>query len=124
MRNFQKLVAIFALSGMCLAAPTPSDNEAAAKKSTKHHAVKAVKKDETAEKLRQLKEMIDQQQAAMQQMQQQLQETQQQLRQTQQQLSQTQQTAQQADAKVATVETNSNLQVQKVQADLSDVKTR
>ena len=56
-------------------------------------------------------------------MQQQLQETQQQLRQTQQQLSQTQQTAQQADAKVATVETNSNLQVQKVQADLSDVKT-
>jgi len=58
----------------------------------------------------------------MQQMQQQLQETQQQLKQTQQQLSQTQQTAQQADAKVATVETNSNLQVQKVQADLSDVK--
>ena len=43
MRNFQKLVAIFALSGMCLAAPTPSDSEAAAKKSTKHHAVKAVK---------------------------------------------------------------------------------
>jgi hypothetical protein len=107
---------------MCLAAPTPSDNEAAAKKSTKHHAVKAAKKDETAEKLRQLKDMIDQQQAAMQQMQQQLQETQQQLKQTQQQLSQTQQTAQQADAKVATVETNSNLQVQKVQADLSDVK--
>jgi len=67
--------------------------------------------------------MIDQQQAAMQQMQQQLQETQQQLKQTQQQLSQTQQTAQQADAKVATVETNSNLQVQKVQSDLSDVKT-
>jgi len=122
MRNFQKLVAILALSGMCLAAPTPSDNEAAAKKSTKHHAVKAAKKDETAEKLRQLKDMIDQQQAAMQQMQQQLQETQQQLKQTQQQLSQTQQTAQQADAKVATVETNSNLQVQKVQADLSDVK--
>ena len=111
---------------MCLASPTPSDNEAAAKKSTKHHAakaVKAVKKDETAEKLRQMKEMMDQQQAAMQQMQQQLQETQQQLRQTQQQLSQTQQTAQQADAKVAAVETNSNLQVQKVQADLSDVKT-
>ena len=123
MRNFEKLVAVLALSGMCLAAPTPSDSEAAAKKSTKHHAAKAVKKDETDEKLRQLKEMIDQQQAVMQEMQQQLRQTQQQLQQTQQQLTQTQQAAQQADAKVATVETNSNLQVQKVQADLSDVKT-
>src|SRR6266568_794350 len=119
MRNFQKVVAVIALSAMCLAAPAPSDGPAA----KKHHAAKAVKKDETAEKLRQLKEMVDQQQAAMQQMQQQLQQTQQQLQQTQQQLTQTQQTAQQADAKIATVESNSNLQVQKVSSDLSDVKT-
>ncbi|HVJ06054.1 MAG TPA: hypothetical protein VM578_10315 [Candidatus Saccharimonadales bacterium] len=122
MRNFQKVVAVIALSAMCMAAPAPSDGQPAAKKSAKH-AAKAVKKDETAEKLRQLKEMVDQQQAAMQQMQQQLQQTQQQLQQTQQQLTQTQQTAQQADAKIATVESNSNLQVQKVGSDLSDVKT-
>jgi DNA-binding protein YbaB len=123
MRNFQKAVAVIALSGLCLAAPAPSDSDTAAKKSTKHHAARPVKKDETAEKLRNLKETVDQQQATMQQMQQQLQQTQQQLQQTQQQLVQTQQTAQAADAKVATVETNSNMQVQKVQADLSDVKT-
>jgi hypothetical protein len=122
MRNFQKLVAVLALSGMCLAAPVPSDGQPAAKKSTKHHAAKAaqpVVKDDTADKLRQLKETVDQQQAAMQQMQQQLQQTQQQLQKTQQQLSQTQAAA---DARVATVETNTNVQVQKVQADVSDMK--
>jgi DNA-binding protein YbaB len=122
MRNFQKLVAVLALSGMCLAAPVPSDGEPAAKKSTKHHAAKAaqpVMKDDTADKLRQLKETVDQQQAAMQQMQQQLQQTQQQLQKTQQQLSQTQAAA---DAKVAAIEANTNMQVQKVQADVSDVK--
>jgi DNA-binding protein YbaB len=123
MRNFHKLVAVIALSGMCLAAAAPSDTEPAAKKSTKKHAAKVVKKDETAEKLRELKEIVEQQQAALQQVQQQLQQTQQQLQQTQSQLGQTQQTAQQAEAKATTVETNSNLQVQKVQADLSDVKT-
>lgn len=120
MRNFRVVVALIALAGMCMAAATPSDGEHAAKKSTKHHAVS---KDETAEKLRQLKEVVDQQQAALQRIQQQLQQTQEQLQQTQQQLTQTQQTAQQADTKVATVETNTNLQVQKVQADLTDVKT-
>jgi hypothetical protein len=123
MKNFQKVVALITLSGMCMAAPAPSGGDTASKKSTKHHAAKPVKRDETAEKIRQLKEQMDQQQAATQQLQQQLQQTQQQLQQTQQQLAQTQQTAQQADAKIATVETNSNLQVQKVQADLSDVKT-
>jgi len=122
MRNFQKVVAVIALSGMCFAAPAPSDSDTAAKKSAKHHAAKPVKKDETAEQ-QDLKQTVDQQQAALQQVQQQLQQTQQQLQQTQTQLVQTQQTAQAADAKVATVENNSNLQVQKVQADLSDVKT-
>jgi hypothetical protein len=123
MRNFQIAVALMALSGMCVAAAVPSDGEPAARKSAKHHAAKPVKQDDTAAKLRQLKEVVDQQQAALQQVQQQLQETQQRLKQTEQRLSQTQETAQQADAKVATVETNTNLQVQKVQADLSDVKT-
>jgi DNA-binding protein YbaB len=125
MRNFQKVVALIALSGMCMAAPAPSDGDPSAKKSTRHrhHAVKPVKRDEQAEKLRALKETVDQQQAALQQMQQQVQQQQQQLQATQAQLQQTQQTAQQADAKIATVETNSNLQVQRVQSDLSDVKT-
>ena len=128
MRNLHKVVALIALSGMCFGAQAPSDRDAAAKKSTKQHAANTTKKvapakrDETSEKLRELKEMIEQQQSSLQQVQRQLRETQQQLQQTQQQLSSTQQTAQQADAKAMAVETNSNLQVQKVQADLSDVK--
>jgi hypothetical protein len=127
MRTFEKVLTVIALSGMCLAAPNPPDGQPAAKKSAKHHAAKPVQKDETAEQIRELKEMMAQQNAAMQaqiqQLQQQLQQTQQNLQQTQQQLTQTQQTAQQADAKVAAVETNTSMQVQKVQADLSGVKT-
>ena len=128
MRNLHKVVALIALSGMCFGAQAPSDGDAAAKKSTKQHAANTAKKvapakrDETSEKLRELKEMIEQQQSSLQQVQQQLRETQQQLQQTQQQLSSTQQTAQHADATAIAVETNGNLQVQKVQADLSDVK--
>jgi hypothetical protein len=119
MRNFQKVVALIALSGMCLAAPAPSDSEPA-KKSTKQHAAKPVMKDDTAEKLRELKALVEQQQAATQQLQQQLQQTQDQLKATQQQLNQSQNSTQQA---VATFESNTTTQVQKVQADLSDVKT-
>lgn len=121
MRNFQKLVAVLALSGLCFALPAPSDS-GAPKKSTKH-AAKVVKKDMTAEELKNLKQQMDQQQAATQQLQEQLKQTQQQLQQTQQQLSQAQASANAANAKVATVETNTNMQVQKVQSDLSDVKT-
>ncbi len=126
MKNFQKAIAVIALSGMCLAAPAPSAGEAPAKKATKkHHAAAKVeaKKDETAEQLRQLKESVDQQAAATAQLQQQLQQTQQQLQQTQQQLTSAQQEAQKASAKASEVEANSNLQVQKVQSDVSDVKT-
>jgi hypothetical protein len=100
--------------------PAPSDS-GAPKKSTKHHA--AVKKDMTAEQLKDLKQQMEQQQAATQQLQEQLKQTQQQLQQTQQQLSQAQATANAANAKAATVETNTNVQVQKVQSDLTDVKT-
>jgi DNA-binding protein YbaB len=121
MRNFQKLVAVLALSGLCFAVPSPSGSDAP-KKSTKH-AAKVVKKDPTAEQLKELKQAVDQQQAATQQLQEQLKQTQQQLQQTQQQLSQAQATANAANAKVATVETNTNMQVQKVESDLTDVKT-
>jgi TolA-binding protein len=118
MRNFQKLVAVIALSGLCFAVPAPSDSGA-----PKKHAAKVVKKDMTAEQLKELKQQMDQQQAATQQLQEQLKQTQQQLQQTQQQLSQAQATANAANAKVATVETNTTMQVQKVQSDLTDVKT-
>jgi rubrerythrin len=121
MRNIQKLVAVLALSGLCFAAGAPSESEPAAKKVK--HAKAEVKKDKTADELRELKDVVDQQQAALQQLQQQLQKTQQQLQQTQSQLNQTQQQAQDAQAKAAAVENSSNMQVQKVQSDLSDVKT-
>jgi hypothetical protein len=118
MRNFQKLVAVIALSGLCFAVPAPSDSGA-----PKKHAAKAVKKDLTADQLKELKQQMEQQQAATQQLQEQLKQTQQQLQQTQQQLSQAQATANAANAKVATVETNTTMQVQKVQSDLTDVRT-
>lgn len=126
---FKKMILHFTLlailSGMCLAGQAVSGADQAVKKSTKQHAVKSEKKDDTAQKIRDLKTLVEQQQNAMQQMQQQtqqqLQQMQQQLQQTQQQLSATQQTAQQANAKMATIEAT-DLQVQKVQSDLSDVK--
>lgn len=121
MRNFQKLVAVIALSGLCFAAPVPSDS-GTAKKSTKKHAA-VVKKDMTSEQLKELKQQMEQQQAATQQLQEQLKQTQQQLQSTQQQLSQAQATANAANAKATTVETNTSMQVQKVQADVSDVKS-
>lgn len=118
MKNFQKAIAIIALSGLCFAAPAPapSDGDPGVKKS-KHVA----KKDQSAEQLKDLKALIEQQQAALQQVQQELKQTQQQLQQTQQQLGITTQTAKQAEAKADTVDTT-NLNVQKVQSDLSDVK--
>jgi hypothetical protein len=137
MKNYQKMLAVIALSGMCLAGTAPQTDDTASKTKKKAHAAKAMKaepvkpvmtphpvrRDETAEKLRELKEVVDQQQSALQAVQQQLQQTQQQLQQTQQQLKTTQQTAQQADAKAIEVENSSNLKVQKIQADLGDVKT-
>jgi hypothetical protein len=120
MRNYRIAVALITLFGIGMTTAASAGNPP---KGTKHQATKPVKKDETAEKLRQLTEALEEQKAALQQMQQQVQETQQQLQQTQQQLQQAQQTAQQADVKAATVETNSNLQVQRVQSDLSTVKT-
>jgi hypothetical protein len=137
MKNYQKVLAVIALSGMCLAGTAPQTDDTASKTKKKAHAAKAMKaepvkpvmtphpvrRDETADKLRELKEVVDQQQSALQAVQQQLQQTQQQLQQTQQQLKTTQQTAQQADAKAMEVENSSNLKVQKVQSDLADVKT-
>jgi uncharacterized coiled-coil protein SlyX len=113
MRNFQKLVAVLALSGLCFAAPSDSG----AKK-----AKKPAKTEVSADQIKDLKQAIEQQQAATAQLQEQLRQTQQQLQQTQQQLQQAQSTANVANAKADSVEANTNVQVQKVQADLSDVK--
>lgn len=116
MRNFQKLVAVLALSGLCLAAPVPSGSDAPKKDKQK-------KQEVSSEQLKELKQAIEQQQAATQQLQQQLQQTQQQLQQTQQQLQQAQAAANAANAKASAVESSTNLQVQKVNADLSDVQS-
>jgi hypothetical protein len=131
---FKKATVYFALVAMlaagawaqttAIAQSTPPD--AAVKKTIKRHVAKPVKRDDTTQKIRDLNALVEQQQNAMQQMhqetQQELQQLRQQLLQTQQQLSSTQQTAQQANANVTAVETNTSIQVQKVQADLSDVK--
>ena len=117
MRNFQKLVAVLALSGLCLAAPVPSGSDAPKKDKKK-------KQEVSSEQLKELKQAIEQQQAATQQLQQQLQQTQQQLQQTQQQLQQAQAGRQCGrNAKASAVESSTNLQVQKVNADLSDVQS-
>jgi hypothetical protein len=65
MKNFQKVIAIIALSGMCLAAPAPSDTDAAPKKA-KHHAKKteaAAPACAACEDIKQLKDQIQAQQA-------------------------------------------------------------
>jgi len=117
MKSFRKAIVLLVLSEVCFAAPAPSDGEPGAKKSAH------VKKEEGyAEQLRDLKALIEQQQVALQQVQQELKQTQQQLQQAQQQLGMTAQEAKQAEAKADTVDAT-NLQVQRVQADLSDVKT-
>ena len=116
MRNFQKLVAVLALSGLCLAAPVPSGSDAPKK------GKQPKKQEVSSEQLKELKQAIEQQQAATQQLQQQLQQTQQQLQQTQQQLQQAKSEADAAAAKAAAVESSTTVQVQKVNADLSDVQ--
>jgi hypothetical protein len=128
MRNYQKVLAVIALSGLCFAQAAQKTADTTAKPVKKAHVAKsmkakpvAAKKDMTADQLRELKEQLNQQQSSMQAMQQQLQQTQQQLQQTQQQLKSTQQTAQQGAACCEDSKATS-LQVQKVQADLSDVK--
>lgn len=129
MRNYQKVLAVIALSSMCWAqaAQKPADTTAKPmKKAPVAHARKAmkakpVKKNESADEMRELKEQLNQQQSSMQAMQQQLQQTQQQLQQTQQQLKANQMSAQQAAACCQDSKATS-MQVQKVQADLSDVK--
>ncbi len=127
MRNYQKVLAVIALSSMCWAqaAQKPADTTAKpVKKAPMAHAKKAMKAtkakpvNENADQMRELKEQLNQQQSALQAMQQQLQQTQQQLQQTQGQLKSTQSAAQAAQA---CCDTNT-MQVQKVQADLSDVK--
>jgi hypothetical protein len=128
MRNYQKVLAVIALSGLCFAQAAQKTADTTAKPVKKAHVAKsmkakpvAAKKDKTADQLRELKEQFNQTQSSMQAMQQQLQQAQQQLQQTQQQLKASQMTAQKASACCEDSKATS-LQVQKVQADLSDVK--
>jgi hypothetical protein len=67
MKNYQKILAVLALSGMCMAAPAPSDSDVAVKKTKKHHAVKAAAEAkpvcEACEAIKELKEQVAAQQA-------------------------------------------------------------
>jgi FKBP-type peptidyl-prolyl cis-trans isomerase len=64
MKNFQKAIAVIALSGMCLAATAPSDTDVAAKKSKKHAKTEAAAPACAAcEDIKQLKQQISAQQA-------------------------------------------------------------
>ncbi|MDR3765065.1 MAG: hypothetical protein P4M01_13330 [Acidobacteriota bacterium] len=112
MRNFQKLVAVIALSGLCFAAPSDSGVKKKAK---------PAKTEVSADQIKDLRQAIEQQQAATAQLQEQLKQTQQELQQTRQDLSAAQAAANAANAKASAID-STNVQVQKVQADLSDVK--
>jgi FKBP-type peptidyl-prolyl cis-trans isomerase len=96
--------------------------QSAPARKTARKALPPKKQDDTASQLRELKEMMERQQADMQQVQQQLQDAQRQLQETQSALKQTQQPAQHADAKAATVESDADVQVKKMVADLSEAK--
>jgi predicted porin len=70
MKNYQKILAVIALSSMCLAAPAPSDGDVAPKKVEKHHATKAEKPEEkpvceACEAIQQLKDQVAAQRDAM-----------------------------------------------------------
>jgi TolA-binding protein len=127
MRNYQKVLAVIALSSMCWAqaAQQTADTPAKpAKKAPVAHSTKAMRAtkakpvNQSADEMRELKEQLNQQQSALQALQQQLQQTQQQLQQTQGQAKSAQSAAQAAQA---CCDTNT-MQIQKVQADVSDVK--
>src|ERR1700692_4779306 len=65
MKNYQKLLAVMALSGLCFAAASPSEGEGAVKK--KHHAkvekMEEKPRCEACEAIDQLKQQIQAQQA-------------------------------------------------------------
>jgi hypothetical protein len=66
MKNYQKILAVIALSSMCLATAAASDSDVAAKKTKKHHAAKVEEAKpvcEACDAIKQLKEQIAAQQA-------------------------------------------------------------
>jgi predicted porin len=70
MKNYQKILAVIALSSTCLAAPAPSDADVAPKKVKKQHATKAEKTEEktvceACEAIQQLKDQVAAQQDAI-----------------------------------------------------------
>jgi hypothetical protein len=65
MKSYQKLLAVIALSGMCMATAMASEGEVSAKKSKKHHAEKTEEKApcEACEAIKRLEEKVTAQQA-------------------------------------------------------------
>jgi hypothetical protein len=116
------LCAAIMLSGTSMVAAAQSSEHAAAAKKTVRKAAKQVKKDDTASQLVELRKLMESQQTALQQMQQQLQEAQRQLHLTQSEVKLTQQTAQRTSAEAAAVESDTDAQVKKVVASLSEAK--
>jgi hypothetical protein len=65
MKSYQKVLAVIALSGMCMATAMASEGEVSAKKSKKHHAEKTEEKApcEACEAIKRLEEKVSAQQA-------------------------------------------------------------
>lgn len=121
--HFQKVIAVLALSGMCLAQAAPTGSTSPKKKTSRPVAKKAPAA--TVEDIQQLREMLERQQQQIQQMQQQMAQRDQQLQQTQQQLADAQSAAKDAQAKVTQVEASANENkegVAQVKNDVNDIR--
>ena len=116
------LCAAILLSGVSMVAAEQSGEHVAAVKKTVRKTAGQIKKDDTALQLLELRKLIESQQTTLQQMQQQLQEAQRQLQLTQSEVKQTQQAAKRSDAEAATVESDTDVQVKKMVASLTEAK--
>jgi hypothetical protein len=118
--TFQKVIAVLALSGMCLAQSTASSSAAAPK--TKKKSTRAVAKKAPAATTEDLQRLQQTMQEQIDLLKQQVAERDQKLQQVQQQLTETQAASQQAQQKVVTVETLVTDQKKQTDASIDDVK--
>ena len=130
MKTLKKLIALLALTGLCMAQPVSSDGEPTAKKVKTHHvAKKSNRKAEpavSAEDIKQLKELIQAQQAQIDQLKQQTAQHDLQAQQAQQSAIDAQKAAADAREKASATETAAaatNSKIEIVTSDVSDLKT-
>jgi hypothetical protein len=117
--TFQKVIAVAALSGMCVAQSTTGSSASAPKKKSTTHATAKKVPAATTEDLQKLQDTMQQQIDLLKQ---QIADRDQKLQQVQQQLTDAQASSQQAQQKAATVETLVSDQKQQTDASLNDVK--